>query len=182
MRHRLPIVLLVAIALLAVTVAVRGDDVSPDWTITLKVKLALLSKFGTDALRVDVITSDGRVQLAGTVEKRETRELAQEVASKVEGVKKVENDLHLRAAGGSRLDRAERETEAEVADAVLESKVRLALIDKFGSDGFRVGTEAASGVVTLEFPATLSGERRHEIAGMVEDVAGVTRVITLDKK
>lgn len=182
MRSRLFLVLLVAGALLAAAVAVRGEDASPDWTITLRVKLALLAKFGTDALRVEVVTSDGRVQLAGTVEKRETRELAEEVAGRVEGVRKVENDLHLRSAGEGKLDRAARETEAEVKDAMLESRVRLALIDKFGSDGFKVGTEAASGVVTLEFPAQLGGERRHEMVGLVEDVEGVRRVISLDKK
>jgi osmotically-inducible protein OsmY len=182
MRSRFLLVLLVAGALLAATVALRGEEPSPDWTITLKVKLALLTRFGSDALRVEVITSDGKVQLAGTVEKRETRELADEVAGKVEGVRKVENDLHLKASGESGLGRAEHEAEAEVGDAVLESKVSLALIDKFGSDGFKVGVEAASGVVTLAFPAAIGAERRHEMTGLVEDVRGVQRVIPLDKK
>jgi len=182
MRTRLWLVPLLAGALLAGVVALHAEDASPDWTITLKVKVALLTKFGTDALRVEVITSDGKVQLAGTVEKRETRELADDVASKVEGVRRVDNDLHLRSSGGGRMNKAAREAEAEVQDAVLESKVRLALIDKFGSDGFRVGTEAASGVVTLEFPEKLAAERRHEMVGLVEDVEGVARVISLDKK
>ncbi|KAB2968583.1 MAG: BON domain-containing protein [Thermoanaerobaculia bacterium] len=174
--------------LFTVTVLVAGaacaQDESPDWSTTLRVRLSLLHKLGADGLRVEVITSDGRVQLAGTVEKRETRELAAEVARGVEGVREVRNDVRLEApkAGPGKVEGAAREAEAEVRDAVLESKAHLALIDKFGRDGFRVGVEAASGVVTLEVPEGIPAERRRQMVGLVEDVEGVEKVITVEKR
>jgi osmotically-inducible protein OsmY len=175
--------LLLAAAVL-VAGAARAQDESPDWSTTLRVKLALLQKLGADGLRVEVITSDGNVQLAGTVEKRATRELAGEVVRGVEGVREVRNDVRLEKpkGGQGRVRGAAREAEAEVRDAVLESRAHLALIDKFGRDGFRVGVEAADGVVTLEVPDGVSAERRRAMVGLVEDVTGVEKVIPVDKR
>ena len=155
-----------------------------NWTTTLNVKLALLNKLGNDSLRIDVTTNDGSVTLTGTVNKRETAELAETVTESVSGVKTVHNDIKLLAnqQNPSTASKAAGEAEAEVKDAVLETKVRIALVDKMGSDGFRIGTEAASGVLTLEFDKDLSGARRQEAKRVVEGVDGVTKVISVDKK
>lgn len=160
------------------------DHEKANWTVTLNVKLALLNKLGNDSLRMDVTTNDGHVNLTGTVNKRETLELAETVAESVAGVKTVDNDLELRAneQNPSQASVAAGEAEAEVKDAVLETKVRIALVDKMGSDGFRVGTEAASGVLTLEFDKSMSAARRQEAKRIVEGVHGVTKVISVDKK
>jgi hypothetical protein len=68
-----------------------------------------------------------------------------------------------------------------VKDAILETKIRLALVDKMGSDGFAIGTEAASGVVTLQFDRDLAAARRHEATALVKGVGGVTKVVSVDK-
>jgi osmotically-inducible protein OsmY len=164
--------------------AARAEDENPDWSTTLQVKLALLQKLGTDGLRIEVDTTAGEVRLAGTVEKRATRELAADVARSVESVREVRNDVRVEAPkkGQSEVEGAAREAEAELADAVLESKAQLALIEKFGSDGFRVGVEAADGVLTLELPDDLAAPRRRDMVGLVEDVGGVKRVVTLKKR
>ena len=54
---------------------VLADDkvVNEDWSTTLKVKLALLEKLGTDSLRVDVDTEDGHARRRDE-EARATRE------------------------------------------------------------------------------------------------------------
>lgn len=155
-----------------------------NWTTTLNVKLALLNKLGNDSLRIEVTTVDGNVNLMGTVNKRETMELAETVAESVSGVKTVDNDLHLKAneQNPSTASVAAGEAEAEVKDAVLETKVRIALVDKMGTDGFKIGTEAASGVLTLEFDKGLSGGRRQEATRIVQGVDGVTKVISVEKK
>ncbi len=155
-----------------------------NWTTTLNVKLALLNKLGNDSLRIDVTTNDGSVTLTGTVNKRETAELAETVTESVSGVKKVHNDIKLLAneQNPSTASKAAGEAEAEVKDAVLETKVRIALVDKMGSDGFKIGTEAASGVLTLEFDKDMPGARRQEAKRIVEGVGGVTKVISVDKK
>lgn len=181
MRKTLIAALALVTALVAVpTVAVA--DTASDATTTLKVKLALLTKLGADSLKIDVDTTDGAVRLGGEVGKRETAELAATVAKSVEGVGQVDNDLVVESpASTGVVARAAAETEAEVKDGILESKVRLALIDQLGSDGFRIGTEAANGVVTLEFGPELGSDRRALAVKAVESVEGVTKVLSVDK-
>ncbi len=154
-----------------------------DWTTTLGVKLALLEKLGTDSLHVEVDSNAGALTLAGTVGKRETRELAETIAKSVDGVKSVKNDLRLEAnvANPSKTSVTAGEAEAEVKDAVLATKVRLALVDKMGSDGFRIGTEVASGVVTLQFGSEFITARRQEATKVAKAVDGVTKVVDVDK-
>jgi hyperosmotically inducible periplasmic protein len=179
----------VALGALLTTAGAVFADHTPEhekanWTTTLNVKLALLNKLGNDSLRIDVETDSGAVTLRGTVNKRETLELAETVAESVSGVKTVDNDLSLKAneQNPSTASVAAGEAEAEVKDAVLETKIRLALVDKMGTDGFRIGTEAASGVVTLEFGNDLSAARRQEAKRIVEGVGGVHKVVSVDKK
>ncbi len=81
---------------------------------------------------------DGNVVLKGTVNKRETLELAETVTKSVSGVRDVKNNLHLKAneENPSAAAAVAGEAEAEVKDAVLETRIRIALVDKMGSDGF----------------------------------------------
>ena len=149
----------------------------------LRVKLELLQKLGTDALRIEVESDGGKVRLAGEVKKRATAELAEDVAKKVEGVTQVANDLTVAGEPEptSGTDAFVAEAEREVSDAALEVRVRLALVDRLGSDGFRIGTDAASGVVTLEFPSTIERARRRDAIATAEKVPGVDKVVSLDK-
>lgn len=152
--------------------------------LSLRVKLELLQKLGADALRIDVESDGGKVRLAGEVKKRASAELAEEVARKVSGVTVVESEL--RVAGEpeptSSADAFVAEAEREVADAALEVRVRIALVDRLGRDGFRIGTDAASGVLTLEFPADIERARRRDAMAIAEKVRGVERVVSLDKR
>jgi osmotically-inducible protein OsmY len=149
----------------------------------LRVKLELLQKLGTDALRIEVDSDGGAVRLAGEVKKRATAELAEEVARKVDGVASVRNDLKVAGEPGptSSADALLAEAEREVADAALEVRVSMALVDRLGSDGFRIGTDAASGVVTLEFPPAVERARRRDAVQTAEKVPGVKKVVALDK-
>ncbi len=163
--------------------AAQAADNQADWSTTLNVKLALLNKLGTDSMHVDVDSAAGAVKLQGTVDKRETMELASTIAKSVAGVKSVDNELRLQAAvsNPSKTGAAATEAEAEVKDAVLETKIRIAMVDKMGADGFRIGTEAASGVITLEFEKALGTARRNEAIAVVKAVGGVTKVVSVDK-
>jgi osmotically-inducible protein OsmY len=161
--------------------AAPSDDPA-DWATTLKVKLALLEELGTDSLRIDVDADGGAVTLDGTVRKRETVELASTVAKSVEGVASLRSDLELEAAKGSDAEGAVAEAEAEVKDAILETRIRLALLDELGADGFKIGTEAASGVVTLEFEPAWSSVQKQKAIAAARGVGGVNKVISVDKK
>lgn len=161
----------------------RGDAEASTRALSLRVKLELLQKLGTDALRVDVDSDGGKVRLSGEVKKRATAELAEDVARKVSGVDSVKNDLTIAGepAPTSSADAMVAEAEREVSDAALEVRVRLALVDRLGSDGFRIGTDAASGIVSLEFPANMERARRKDAMSTAEKVKGVEKVIALDK-
>ena len=173
-------------ALAAFTVGaalVAADDRSADWKVTPKVKLELLTKLGVDALRIDVDSTAGMVALTGTVEKRETRELAADIAKSVDGVKSVRNDLRLESkpSNGDKVAAALSEAERELKDGLLEAKLRVALVDKLGSDGFQIGTEAADCVVTLEVAKNLPSQRRAEAKQVAAEVGGVTKVVVIEK-
>ena len=152
---------LVGAVLIAGSAANAADNLA-DWTTTLNVKLALLDKLGTDSLHVDVDANAGALLLKGTVDKRETRELAATIAKSVAGVESVENDIRVEAsvANPNKSGVAAGETEAELKDAVLSTKIRLALVNQMGLDGFKIGTEVANGVVTLEFGSDFAAARR----------------------
>lgn len=183
MRLKMFATMALAGAMLTGGAAAYAADDTADFTTALNVKLALLNKLGADSLHVDVDSKAGDLMLKGTVDKRETRELAETVAKSVAGVKSVDNQVLLEAslANPNKTAVAAGEAEAEVKDAMLETMIRLALVDKMGSDGFRIGTEAANGVVTLEFDREFQSTRRHEASKVVKGVDGVTKVVSVDK-
>jgi osmotically-inducible protein OsmY len=173
----LALVVLAAVALVAPALAVSGD------MLELKVRKQLLEKLGVDGMRVDVRASDdGQVLLSGVVKKRATAELAESVAQSVAGVTKVDDEIELRQyettdTGSS----AVNETGSELSDAALQTKVRVALIDRMGTDGFRYKLDVADGIVTLGFPHDYDSGRRKEAIAAAKSVAGVTRVVPLDE-
>lgn len=173
-----------ALAAFALCAAVAAVDHSADWRVTPQVKLELLTKLGVDALHIDVDSRAGRVALSGTVERRETRELATDIARAVDGVRTVGNDLRLESPpkDGDKVGAASwSEAERELKDGLLEAKLRFALVDKLGGDGFQIGTEAADGVVTLVVPKDLPSRRRAEAQKVAADVGGVTKVVVIEK-
>jgi hyperosmotically inducible protein len=58
-----------------------------------RVKSALVAERGLNAHGIDVVAKDGTVTLYGTAETRVRREMAEKIASRVEGVRSVENKL-----------------------------------------------------------------------------------------
>lgn len=184
-KARLAISLALAIfALLLVPAAALAANApnQSDASITLNVKLALLNKLGTDSLKIDVDTDGGAVVLRGAVNKRETSELAGTVAKAVTNVKSVNNELTLATADASTTKAVAAEAEAELKDALVETNVRIALLDRLNTDGFKVSTEVASGVVTLSFDKDLSAARRAEAVTAAKSVNGVTKVVNVDSK
>lgn len=66
-----------------------------DATITSKVKMELMGNRATSAMRTEVDTNNGVVTLTGTAKNRAEKELATEVAKKVKGVLKVNNQMNI---------------------------------------------------------------------------------------
>jgi len=72
--------------------------VTDDRAISDEVRSALVSNPQTQSSRIEVTTSDGVVQLAGFVDSNQQRIAAGDVASSVQGVRRVDNDLRLNPA------------------------------------------------------------------------------------
>ena len=71
---------------------------------------------------------------------------------------------------------------ARKAGAACETcKFAVALIDKMGSDGFRIGTDAANGVVTLSFDQAFNGGSRERAVAIATGMTGVSKVVSVDK-
>lgn len=64
-----------------------------DAAITGKIKAAIINDSLLKVLEIEVVTATGVVQLSGTVNSQESIDRAQEIASAVQGVKSVENNL-----------------------------------------------------------------------------------------
>jgi osmotically-inducible protein OsmY len=75
----------------------NAGRVVDDSVITGKVKSALVADPTTKAHQINVETFKGTVQLSGFVDSSEARSRASQVASNVDGVKDVKNDLEVRS-------------------------------------------------------------------------------------
>ena len=179
---------LVAIALIGATAAraataAKVDAPQVDGTTALNVKLALLDKLGTDALHINVKSIGGTVRLSGTIEQQKAKDRAAAITMSTRGVHRVENGIRLGAAVANpgQAGAPAGAGEAEVKDAVLETRLQLALIDKMGSDGFGIGTDSANGVVTLSFDVGSNSDSRERAVAIATAMAGVSKVLSVDK-
>jgi osmotically-inducible protein OsmY len=78
----------------ATTGRTAGQNVD-DAALTASVNAALVSDKASNFTRIDVDTTNGVVALNGTVESPEQRARAEQMASRVKGVKKVINNLQV---------------------------------------------------------------------------------------
>ena len=158
-----------------------SDEVS-DMGLELKVKAALLDKLGVDGLRVSVDAAGGKVALGGEVKAKATAELASEVAKSVSGVTAVEEHIAVSPTGApsTKVDQAIDKTQSEVADAMLETKVKARLLEEMGKNAFDIEVEATDGVVSLSgsVPDKIRRDLAVQTAGKT---AGVTKVVDLLK-
>lgn len=92
--HR-KLMLLAAAALLGLAgcASPGGNSYVDDAMVTARVKKAIYNEPGLKVTDVSVTTEDGVVSLSGMVKSRAERNKATEVARKVEGVKRVKNEL-----------------------------------------------------------------------------------------
>jgi osmotically-inducible protein OsmY len=150
--------------------------------IELKVRLALMQKLRADGMRIAIEVRGDEVTLAGRVEERSSQELAKEVALSVTGVRRVRNDIELarQQPNGARVATAVGKVESELTDGLLETKVKLALLDDLGSNAFAVEVEATDGVVSLRGTVPSRSYRSLAVA-TARETSGVRHVIDLLK-
>jgi len=77
----------------AAKMAAQAARAATDQELAGRVKAALVAERSINAHGIDVVAKDGAVTLYGTAETRMRKDMAEKVASRVDGVKSVENKL-----------------------------------------------------------------------------------------
>jgi hyperosmotically inducible protein len=142
---------------------VRGQVA--DALLLTRIRVALLEQLGSDGLRVQISTRDGEVELSGHVRKRSNRELAERAARSVSGVHGVRNGIAVSSEGGGNeapVARVVGKVERDVANAVLEGKVKARLLEGIGRVALGIEVEARDGLVSLT--GTVPDSAREKLA------------------
>src|SRR5437773_9817881 len=93
LKHRFALVTAAALLGLAGCASTGGNTFFDDAATTMRVKKAIFNDPSLQVMNISVTTEPGVVDLSGTVKSKAERSRASAVATKVEGVKKVKNDL-----------------------------------------------------------------------------------------
>ena len=162
------------IALTAVTVAcsatrtqkAAGEQID-DSVVTANVKAALIADPVTKARQIDVEVRRGIVQLNGFVDSASEKSQATTVATGVNGVMEVQNNLAVNTATA---------TAGEVIDdSILTAKVKAKLIESSDTKAHEINVETKLGVVHLSgFVDSANAKAR--AAELAKSVSGVKAV------
>ena len=148
MRRRGPAVLL--LAGLALAFAAKAGAATVDDAVTnLKVRTALLEKFGTDALGIKIEANGTAVVLSGAVDKPGTKAGAKPAAAAVKGVGTVEDRITLGHGPATRTREAAAAAKRNLDNALLEARVKGRLFEQVGENALKIGVHASGGLVTL---------------------------------
>ena len=152
-----------------------GQELSDSW-ITLKTKLALFAEEQVSSSGVHVSTRHGVIALRGKVGSEDARRTAEEVARRIDGVKRVDNHLVVVVTTAQKV--VERQDDQIVNDVEgrikQDSRLRKADIE----------VHAANGIVTLsgDAPSLEMSVRASEVASRVPGVRAVRNEVTVEKQ
>ena len=121
-----------------------------DAVTNLKVRTALLEKFGTDALGIKIEVAGPTVVLTGSVDQAATRDGAKPAALAVKGVSAVDNRISVGNGPATKTREASLRAKEGWENSLLETRVKVRLFEQVGENALRIGVKAAAGVVTLD--------------------------------
>ncbi|HET9766227.1 MAG TPA: BON domain-containing protein [Thermoanaerobaculia bacterium] len=162
----------VAAALVAVAACSSTKPVSmqiDDAAIKTEVLANLSTNGRTNPFRLDVQVSEGVVHLAGTVDDAEERRLAEHEAMRVDGVRRVINDISVGdPTGGEMAD-----------DGTITAKVKAKLAASAEINPFNVDVATSQGVVSLVGRVKTEAQKAEaeRIARETEGVRGVRNLL-----
>ncbi len=151
--------------------AKKAGEVTTDTRIHKMLESRLAQNEHLRALSIGTDVENGEVYLRGEVRSGAQRALAGELASNIDGVTGVQNDLVVKSAEpptGERLSR-------QASDAALTAQVRSRLMLSNNTSGLAIDVTTENNVVTLRGAVGSDAER--ELAGLIAgNTRGVTRV------
>lgn len=139
-----------------------------DSMVQAKVKTALMGDDFFGGAGINIEMHKGIVQLGGWVDTEEAAATAGEKAAAVEGVKKVDNQLHVKQ-GESTMGQS-------VDDGVITTRVKSAIGGEDLGTGFNVNVDTHNGVVLLT-GFVGSKEVKAQVGTLAEGVDNVKGVI-----
>lgn len=155
-------------------IKVKGDgpaEHSDGWLST-KVKTTLLFHRNVSASKTDVFVQDGVVSLRGEAVNLAQKELAEEYAKDVEGVKSVKNEMTIARTPSIQTDPpVER-----IDDASITAQVKASLLSHRSTSALKTKVQTLDGVVTVSGPAKNEAEKSL-VTKLVSDINGVVNVV-----
>jgi osmotically-inducible protein OsmY len=141
-----------------------------DGWVSTKVKSTLLFHRNVSASGTDVYVKDGIVSLRGEASSQAQKDLTEEYAKDVEGVKAVKNELTIAATPA-------KETIGEkIDDASITAQVKSTLMFHRSTSALKTKVGTQDGVVTVSGIAKHDAEKSL-VTKLVTDINGVTSVI-----
>jgi osmotically-inducible protein OsmY len=123
---------------------------------------------------INTTTVDGVVTLTGSVEDEIQKDLAEDLAKTVDGVKEVRNNLTV--VGTIVSERPRKGWRESVNDMTLNAAIRGRLLYNKELKGLKIGVSTEKGVVTLHGVVNTHFQKEH-IEKVVMETRGVERVI-----
>lgn len=140
-----------------------------DTVITSQVKMALMKDSSTATFGTDVSTTNGVVLLQGTVQDNNERDMITKVATAVQGVKIVQNEMKVIYEQTSTV--SER-----LEDSAITTKVKMALTVHASTKALKTSITTNDLVVTISGKAKNKAEKEL-VTKVIEDVKGVKKVV-----
>lgn len=174
------------------TTAIAGDITRSDtWSKASLTTTYTLNRH-LNPFKIDVDVHDGLATLQGDVDSNVERDLAEELALGVDGIRKVDNQLRIVSNASERSPGADSEPQGRsfmrtVEDANITAKVKSQLLWNSNTNGLNMDVDTHNGVVTLSGEAASAAEA--ELAAQiarntrdVQDVENRLHVNTSDSK
>ncbi|SEP70943.1 hyperosmotically inducible protein [Solimonas aquatica] len=146
-----------------------------DTAITANVKAKLLGVEGLKHSNISVTTTNGVVTLSGTASSAKAKATAEQIASRINGVKSVDDQLQAGTQSG--MDKMAHKTERVASDSWITTKVKSELMADSVSKGFEVSVSTSHGVVMLKGDL-LSQDAIDHVKALAGKVKGVKSVDT----
>ena len=150
--------------------AVKPAEEHSDAWIEFKVKSALLYHRSVSGTKTTVSVKDGMVTLKGTASSQAQKELSEEYAKDIEGVKEVKNEMTVVATPPA------RSAGEVIDDASITAQVKSALLTHRSTSSIKTKVITRDGVVTLSGEAKNQAEK-DLVTKLANDIHGVKSVV-----
>ncbi len=151
-----------------------------DTAITAKVKSQFMGDNRLKNSDISVTTTNGVVTLTGSASGSDAKSTAEKLASGVDGVKSVDDDLQTSSSTstvGTKMEKAAHKTKRVASDSWITTKVKSEIMADSVSKGFDVSVTTTHGVVVLT--GTLASQDAIDhVKVLTEKVKGVKSVDT----